>query len=80
MPGSPSPTGPSDHADHAGRTGFPDEIRRLRARLARSHLLDLATGVLAAQLRLSPAEAAEHLDALADATGLTAEDLAVRHA
>ncbi|MET9651053.1 SpoIIE family protein phosphatase [Streptomyces sp. NPDC006460] len=76
MFGSPSPTGPPDHADRAGRTGFPEEIRRLRARLARSHLLDLATGVLAAQLRLSPAEAAEHLNALADATGLTAEDLA----
>ncbi|MEV4949036.1 SpoIIE family protein phosphatase [Streptomyces sp. NPDC053755] len=52
------------------------EIRRLRAERTRRHLLDLATGVLAAQLSASPADAAAHLDALAHATGLEAEDLA----
>ncbi|MFJ8667669.1 PP2C family protein-serine/threonine phosphatase [Streptomyces sp. NPDC093600] len=52
------------------------ENRRLRAELTRRHLLDLATGVLAAQLGASPADAAAHLDALAHATGLAVEDLA----
>ncbi|WP_143664831.1 ANTAR domain-containing protein, partial [Streptomyces sp. NRRL B-24572] len=73
----------------AGSTGLPSvaraergfaelaaENRWLRDRIARRHLLDLAAGVLAAQLRLPPSEAAEYLSALAQATGLSPEDLA----
>ncbi|MFI8826070.1 SpoIIE family protein phosphatase [Streptomyces sp. NPDC053431] len=52
------------------------ENRRLRAELARRHLVDLATGVLAAQLGASTADAGEHLTTLAAATGLSPEDLA----
>ncbi|MER7521219.1 SpoIIE family protein phosphatase [Streptomyces sp. NPDC126499] len=55
--------------------GLAAENRRLRAELVRRHLLDLATGVLAVQLGISTADAAEHLTALARATGLAAEDL-----
>ncbi|GAA3389445.1 PP2C family protein-serine/threonine phosphatase [Streptomyces roseoviridis] len=55
--------------------GLAAENRRLRAELVRRHLLDLATGVLAVQLGISTADAAEHLTALAGATGLAAEDL-----
>ncbi|MET9953273.1 SpoIIE family protein phosphatase [Streptomyces sp. NPDC006339] len=56
--------------------GLAAENRRLRAELVRRHLLDLAIGVLAVQLGVSTADAAEHLAALARATGLSAEDLA----
>ncbi|MFF2569311.1 PP2C family protein-serine/threonine phosphatase [Streptomyces sp. NPDC058084] len=66
----------SDGSAENGFAGLVAENRRLRAELARRHLLDLATGVLAAQLGLSTADAGEHLTALAAATGLTAEDLA----
>ncbi|MEU4269047.1 SpoIIE family protein phosphatase [Streptomyces sp. NPDC026092] len=59
-----------------GITGLSAENRRLRAELTRRHLIDLATGVLAAQLGASPADAAEHLAALSHATGLGVEDLA----
>ncbi|WP_370415582.1 SpoIIE family protein phosphatase [Streptomyces fradiae] len=52
------------------------ENRRLRGERARAHLLDLATGVLAVQLGVSTGDAAEHLTALAGATGMTVEDLA----
>lgn len=43
---------------------------------ARRHLTDVATGVLAAQLGLAPAEAADHLRALAAAAGSAPEELA----
>ncbi|MGW5781023.1 SpoIIE family protein phosphatase [Streptomyces sp. NPDC003863] len=73
-------TGSEDSAGPAAvARGFHElaaENRWLRDRFARRHLLDLATGVLAAQLRLPPSEAAEYLSALARATGLSAEDLA----
>ncbi|MFJ3583201.1 SpoIIE family protein phosphatase [Streptomyces sp. NPDC090127] len=59
-----------------GITGLSAENRRLRAELTRRHLIDLATGVLAAQLGASPADAVEHLAALSHATGLGVEDLA----
>ncbi|MFE7547906.1 SpoIIE family protein phosphatase [Streptomyces gardneri] len=52
------------------------ENRWLRGRLAHRHLLDLAAGVLAAQMRLSTSDAAEHLTALAEATGLSVADIA----
>ncbi|MEU6947718.1 SpoIIE family protein phosphatase [Streptomyces sp. NPDC046316] len=58
-----------------GAVGLSAENRRLRAELTRRHLIDLATGVLAAQLGASPADAAEHLTALSHATGLGVEDL-----
>ncbi|WP_030690458.1 SpoIIE family protein phosphatase [Streptomyces globisporus] len=77
MTGSTDSTGIRSviRADH----GFPElaaENRWLRDQLARRHLLDLAAGVLAAQLRLPPSEATEYLSALARATGLSEEDLA----
>ncbi|MGW5424017.1 SpoIIE family protein phosphatase [Streptomyces sp. NPDC003943] len=56
--------------------GLAAENRRLRAEAARRHLIDLATGVLAAQLGLSTVDASEHLTALAAATGLSVGDLA----
>lgn len=52
------------------------EAGRLRAERARRHLLDLATGVLAAQLEVGPAPAREHLEKLSRVTGLSPEDLA----
>ncbi|MFC8277646.1 SpoIIE family protein phosphatase [Streptomyces sp. NPDC057271] len=55
--------------------GLSAENRRLRAELTRRHLIDLATGVLSAQLGASPADAVEHLAALSRATGLGIEDL-----
>ncbi|MCT4357000.1 SpoIIE family protein phosphatase [Streptomyces sp. Je 1-79] len=62
-------------SEDPGTTGLSAENRRLRAELTRRHLVDLATGVLAAQLGASPADAAEHLTALSHATGLGVEDL-----
>ncbi|MEU8435922.1 SpoIIE family protein phosphatase [Streptomyces sp. NPDC029216] len=52
------------------------EVAVLHADRARRSLLDLACGVLVAQLALSPAEAADHLLRLAVSTGLSATDLA----
>ncbi|MFI1393556.1 SpoIIE family protein phosphatase [Streptomyces sp. NPDC020681] len=52
------------------------ENAALRAELVRRRLLDLATGVLVTRLEASPAEAAEHLERLAEETGVSAEDLA----
>ncbi|MFI8766575.1 SpoIIE family protein phosphatase [Streptomyces sp. NPDC053792] len=77
MTGSASSTGlPSGARADPGCAGLAAENRWLRDRLAHRHLLDLASGVLSAQLRLSPSDAAEYLDALAQATGLSGEDLA----
>ncbi|MFF6773478.1 SpoIIE family protein phosphatase [Streptomyces sp. NPDC012637] len=67
--------GAADHGE-PGFAGLAAEIRRLRSERASRHLTDLATGVLAAQLGVSTVDAAEHLSALAAATGLSAEDLA----
>ncbi|MEU9859972.1 SpoIIE family protein phosphatase [Streptomyces sp. NPDC047971] len=63
-------------APEPGISGLTAENRRLRAELTRRRLVDLATGVLAAQLGAAPADAAEHLDSLSHATGLGIEDLA----
>ncbi|PKV83691.1 SpoIIE family protein phosphatase [Streptomyces sp. TLI_146] len=52
------------------------EAARLRAERTHRHLLDLATGVLAAQLRVGPAQAREHLEKLSRDTGVSREDLA----
>ncbi|OAR26866.1 phosphatase [Streptomyces sp. ERV7] len=52
------------------------EADRLRAEGARRHLLDLATGVLAAQLQVGPAQAREHLEKLSQDTGVSPQDLA----
>ncbi|MEV6331166.1 SpoIIE family protein phosphatase [Streptomyces sp. NPDC051909] len=68
--------GASDIGAESGFAGLAAENRRLRGDRARAHLMDLATGVLAAQLGVSTADAAEHLTALAGATGLSPEDLA----
>ncbi|MDJ0382459.1 SpoIIE family protein phosphatase [Streptomyces sp. G-G2] len=52
------------------------EVAELHDDRARRRLLDLATGVLVDQLRVTPAEAADHLLELAVSTGLSAGDLA----
>lgn len=52
------------------------EVASLRGDLARRHLLDLAAGILVAQLSTPPPDAAEHLARLADSTGIGPEDLA----
>ncbi|MER5182946.1 SpoIIE family protein phosphatase [Streptomyces sp. NPDC002896] len=74
--------GPSRGPD-AGRddlaaavTALTAEVAALRAELARRHLLDLAAGVLVAQLSLSPSDATDHLARLAGSAGLSLEDLA----
>ncbi|MFE5910072.1 SpoIIE family protein phosphatase [Streptomyces wedmorensis] len=59
-----------------GPAALTAENRWLRTRFARRHLLDLAAGMLAAQMRLPPSEAAEYLDSLSQATGLPVEDIA----
>ncbi|MFG3349881.1 PP2C family protein-serine/threonine phosphatase [Streptomyces sp. NPDC048018] len=66
----------SDGSAETRFAGLAAENRLLRAELARRRLIDLATGVLAAQQGLPTADAAEHLTALAAATGLAVEDLA----
>ncbi|MFF5014879.1 PP2C family protein-serine/threonine phosphatase [Streptomyces sp. NPDC001165] len=73
---SAGPAGASADWADSGFTGLAAEIERLRADSACRHLTDLATGVLAAQLGVSVADAAAHLDALAGATGLSPADLA----
>ncbi|MFI0989579.1 SpoIIE family protein phosphatase [Streptomyces exfoliatus] len=60
----------------SGLAGLAAENRRLRQAMARHHLIDLATGMLSAQLRQSTADAADHLAELARATGTSPEDLA----
>ncbi|MGW1023607.1 SpoIIE family protein phosphatase [Streptomyces sp. NPDC002577] len=74
--------GPSRGPD-AGReelvaavTALTAEVAALRTELARRHLLDLAAGVLVAQLSLSPSDATDHLARLAGSTGLSLHDLA----
>ncbi|WP_455354916.1 SpoIIE family protein phosphatase [Streptomyces sp. SYSU K217416] len=52
------------------------EVTALHAERARRHLLDLAAGVLVAQLSVTPFDAADHLGRLAESTGLSVEDLA----
>lgn len=53
-----------------------EENTALREELTRRHLTDLATGILAAQLRTSPSDAAEHLARLAESAALSREDIA----
>ncbi|WP_258564699.1 SpoIIE family protein phosphatase [Streptomyces himalayensis] len=74
--------GPSRGSD-AGRddlaaavTALTAEVNALRAELARRHLLDLAAGILVAQLALSPSDATDHLSRLAGSAGLSLDDLA----
>ncbi|WP_406864594.1 SpoIIE family protein phosphatase [Streptomyces sp. HUAS MG47] len=73
MTSSAGPSGPRTPSAYADLLA---ENRRLRARSAHRHLLDLATGILSAQLRLSLRDAAEHLQGLAEATGLPVADVA----
>ncbi|OXY85929.1 SpoIIE family protein phosphatase [Streptomyces diastatochromogenes] len=73
---SAGPAGASANWADSGFTGLAAENVRLRAESARRHLVDLATGVLAAQLGFSVADAAAHLEALAQATGIPPVDLA----
>ncbi|UUN30480.1 SpoIIE family protein phosphatase [Streptomyces sp. FIT100] len=60
----------------AAVTQLTAELAALRRDLARRHLLDLASGVLVAQLSLTPADAVDHLAQLAETTGIAPEDLA----
>lgn len=60
----------------AALAGLAADNAGLREQLTRRHLIDLATGILVAQLQASPAEAAEHLARLAEATGVNTQDLA----
>ncbi|MGW1882586.1 SpoIIE family protein phosphatase [Streptomyces sp. NPDC001970] len=60
----------------AAVTQLAAELSALRRDLARRHLLDLASGVLVAQLSLTPSDAADHLTQLAETTGVPEEDLA----
>ncbi|MEV4941558.1 SpoIIE family protein phosphatase [Streptomyces zaomyceticus] len=77
MTGSAMPSGPPYGAlVDPGFAALIAENRWLRAQLAHRRLLDLAAGALAAQMRMSTSEAAEHLTALAGATGLSAGDIA----
>ncbi|MEU3693201.1 SpoIIE family protein phosphatase [Streptomyces narbonensis] len=77
MTGSPTHEGPSYGAlVDPGFAALTAENRWLRGQLAHRHLLDLAAGVLAAQMRLPTSDAAEHLTALARATGLPVADIA----
>ncbi|MCB8907008.1 MULTISPECIES: SpoIIE family protein phosphatase [unclassified Streptomyces] len=77
MTGSAMPTGPPYGAlVDPGFAALIAENRWLRAQLAHRRLFDLAAGVLAAQMRMSTSDAAEHLTALAQATGLSVGDLA----
>lgn len=72
---APEPWGPSgETSDFAARLA--DENTALREELRRRHLTDLATGVLAAQLGATPAEAAEHLAHVAESANVTREDIA----
>ncbi|MER6448159.1 SpoIIE family protein phosphatase [Streptomyces venezuelae] len=52
------------------------EIAELQADRADRHLLDLATGILVAQLAAPPSVAAGHLSRLAASTGVSAPDVA----
>ncbi|MEU3778124.1 SpoIIE family protein phosphatase [Streptomyces sp. NPDC032472] len=52
------------------------EVAALQAARADRRLRDLATGILVAQLGVSPAEAAEHLGRLASGTGMSVSDVA----
>ncbi|MFJ5136187.1 SpoIIE family protein phosphatase [Streptomyces sp. NPDC088707] len=77
MTGSAKSTGPPYGAlVDPGFAALVAENRWLRAQLAHRRLLDLAAGVLAAQMRMSASDAAEHLTALAQATGLSVGDIA----
>lgn len=67
---------PSDADLAAAVTDLTAEIAALHADRARRRLLDLATGVLSAQLSMPPDEAADHLVRLAVTTGLGAMDTA----
>lgn len=75
---APGPSGSSGGHDElsAAVAALAADNASLRAQLTQRHLIDLATGILLTQLEASPAEAAEHLVRLAEATGLSSEDLA----
>ncbi|MER5731045.1 SpoIIE family protein phosphatase [Streptomyces sp. NPDC002138] len=66
----------ADEALAAAVSALTAEVAELHDDRARRRLLDLATGVLVDQLRVTPAEAADHLLELAVSTGLSAGDLA----
>ncbi|MBW5482219.1 PP2C family protein-serine/threonine phosphatase [Streptomyces bambusae] len=70
------PVEPANQSLAAAVAGLSAEVAELRGGRARRRLLDLATGVLVEQLRLSPTAAGDHLLELAVSTGLSAEDLA----
>lgn len=60
----------------AAVTELAAEVLAAHADRASRHLLDLAAGILVAQLSVTPSEAADHLLRLATSTGLNPEDIA----
>ncbi|MCP3820674.1 SpoIIE family protein phosphatase [Streptomyces sp. A3M-1-3] len=78
MPELGPPPGPADEEGdlRAAVAELSAEVTALHAERARRHLLDLAAGVLVAQLSVTPFDAADHLIRLAESTGLSAEDFA----
>jgi serine phosphatase RsbU (regulator of sigma subunit)/PAS domain-containing protein len=70
----PAGGGRREEAAFVHRLG--EENAALREELSRRHLTDLATGILAAQLRVAPSEAGEHLARLAESASLSREDIA----
>ncbi|WP_329376529.1 ANTAR domain-containing protein [Streptomyces sp. NBC_01351] len=74
--GVPAGSAPVGNALAAAVTELTSEISALHADRGRRRLLDLATGVLSAQLAIPPDEAADHLVRPAVSTGLGAVDTA----
>ncbi|MCX4825492.1 ANTAR domain-containing protein [Streptomyces sp. NBC_01142] len=78
MPEQEPPPGPgaAEGDLSAAVTELAAEVAAVRADRASGHLLDLAAGILVAQLSVTPSDAADHLLRLAASTGLSPEDLA----
>ncbi|MFG2989383.1 SpoIIE family protein phosphatase [Streptomyces sp. NPDC048257] len=74
--GPATPPSPDPSGLYRAVRALTDEIAELRAERADRHLLDLATGILVAQLSAPPSAAADHLSRLAASTGVSAPDVA----
>ncbi|GAB2621392.1 SpoIIE family protein phosphatase [Streptomyces capparidis] len=70
------PPAPQDPRTADAVEALADELRRAHAARSERSLLDLATGVLVAQLGCSPEEAAEHVERLAARSGLSRPEFA----
>ncbi|MEW2633017.1 SpoIIE family protein phosphatase [Streptomyces sp. NPDC048389] len=72
----PAPSDGGQREPRALVVRLSEENAALREELARRHLTDLATGILAAQLRTSPSEAGDYLARLAESAAAGLEDIA----